>query len=622
MTRRLAILTVIGAISLATTAPASALPLAPVPDNDSWVSSATNYAIPEQYLAEDALDDFACEERRELPRRSATRAAALVQAKKRLTLVAPVPALRKFQASPIYGSRAQLEGVMALGTINGSLPAALAAALRLASLNSDPRHLINAAVLLQAMGFPDTAADLLAWAKQRPLGEMAGVDGQAAWHSATGGVLLAYGQFPEAKVAYETALAREPLMATARQGIARALHCMGDTFLASKWQGRSMAVVDPLPLMSDESVDPGEAPRWVAVPRKDMIDLTAGKGGPAFLEFTPPQGPNLARGEYSVPVFARWGEYVDRTALGVPRPMPELTPAQKALDDYLTFALGDDPILSALESETERLGAELEELATRSSCVAVDEFGAYWTWIRNNYEVTTKTADRIHIIVTAAAAATGDVELNAYYNAYADYLVDVVYQGFLFGLAGYAAEAENHAEIVRINDDARDRGDPLVDSHCKATFRNGTPGGTYTPDGPKGTGQDASPCSALGPLRKKDIIDVSLPIPGAPVKPKLTINCEEIGLSAKFASVGGPFAEIGLFGGVKYEWFTGDIVLSVGSFAELGPLKVKSGPQLRLGMDANGNFGIKDATFVTKPGLRPPKSAPAATRGTTYVLIS
>jgi hypothetical protein len=39
-------------------------------------------------------------------------------------------------------------------------------------------------------------------------------------------------------------------------------------------------------------------------------------------------------------------------------------------------------------------------------------------------------------------------------------------------------------------------------------------------------------------------------------------------------------------------------------------------------MDANGNFGIKDATFVTKPGLRPPKSAPAATRGTTYVLIS
>lgn len=598
------------------------MPMVPVDNGSSWVSSATNYVVPDQYVAESQLDSFDCQDRRALPRRSATKSAALAKASERLRELAPPGALLKFQASSLHRSKPQLEAAVALGTVNGSLPAALAASLRLAALSPDARHLINSAVLLHEVDSSDIAADLLAWAKTRPLGMMAGVDGTAAWQSAMGRVYLAYGQFPEAKDAYQTALDREPLMATARQGIARALHCMGDAFLASQWQGRSMAVVDPLPLMSDDPVEPGEPPRWVAAPRSNMLDLTAGKGGPEFLEFTPPAGPNLARGQYSVPVLSRWGEYLERTSLGIPVPMPELTPTQKILDEYLSLTLASDPVLRQLEEESGALYTELEELATRTSCVAVDEFGAFWKWIADNYNISIKVADRVHVLITAAAASTGDIELNAYYNAYADFFVDQVYQNFLFALAAYAAEAENDAFLVRLNDEARDRGIPVIDSNCEATFRNGTQGGTYTNDGPKGKGQDASPCTALGPFRKKDVIDLSLPIPGAPIKPKLKINCEEISLSAKFASIGGPYAEMGLFGGISYEWFTGDVVLSMGGYAELGPFKVKSGPQLRLGRDANGEFGIKDVTFRTKPGLKPPKSARASSPAPTYLLIS
>lgn len=622
MLRRSAVIGLVAAVVLGVASPALALPLAPVPGTDTWVASITNYIVPDQYAAEDELAEFICEERRELPARSSSRTAALDKATALLRELAPARAMTAFEKSPIYRSKPQLEATMALGTMNGSLPAALAASLRLARLSQDPRHLINSAVLLQQADAPESAADLLAWAKERPLGMMAGVDGTAAWQSAMGGVLLQYGRFPEAQKAYEAALAREPLMATARQGIARALNCMGQAFLATKWQGRSMSIVDPLPLMADDPVEPEEPPMWSAKPRIGILDLTAGKAGPSFLPFTPPKGPDIRRGQYSGPVLTTWGEYMERNAMGTQAPFPELTPAQKALDDYLSLAIAHDPVLKDLEKESLALGEELDSIGPNSTCPAVDDFGAYWQWLGKNHRVTVKTADRVHLIATAAAAATGDPVLNTFYNAYADYLVDLVYQNYLFALAAYAGEAENQAEIVRLNDDQRQRGEPLIDSKCKTSFLNGSESGTYVADGPQGKGQDASPCSALGPLAKKDIIDISLPIPGAPVKPKLKVTCEKISLSAKFASVGGPYAEMGLFASVDYEWFTGDIVLTAGAFAELGPLNVKAGPQLRLGTDSNGNFGIKDSTYVVKPGIKPPKSARAETRGTTYLLIS
>lgn len=612
----------LGVIGVAGVGAARALPIAPVPTLNVSVISVTNYALPEQYLAQRQLDDFVCEERQALPARSATRLAALAKAEASLKAIASPAALRTFRNSPIYTSKPQLEGAMALSMLNGSVPAALAASLRLARLSQDPRHLINAAVLLLAIRAYPEAADLLAWAKDRPLGLMAGVDGTAAWQSAMGGVLLAYGQFPEAKSAYESALAREPLMATARQGIARSLNCTGEQYLATKWQARSASVVDPLPLMVDDVVEDGEEPRWSATPRPAMLDLAAGKKGPAFLPFMPPQGPDLARGEYSVPVATKWDAYNTRNAMGVQLPFPELTPAQEALDEYLGLSIGDDPVLQDLDKRSTALGEELVAISERSSCPAVDEFAAYWRWIGDNYRVAIQVADRMHLIYTAAAATTGDPALNAYYNAYADYMVDFVYQQFLFGLMAYAAEAENDAFLVHLNDDARERGDPPIDSNCRASFRNGSTGGTYVDDGPRGKGQDASPCSALGSFAKKDILDLALPIPGAPVKPKLKINCEAISLSAKFGSIGGPFAEMGLFGGFSYEWFTNDVVINIGAYAELGPLKLKTGPQIRIGADADGNFGIKDATFI-KPGLAIPQIARAGTaRGTTYLLVS
>lgn len=625
MKTRLATGGLVAALCLGIASPAHAVPLAPVPGSDTYVASITNYVVPQQHLAESELDDFFCEDRRALPPRSASRQAALDKATARLRTLAPARALRALQQSPLYGSKPQLEGAMALATMNGSLPAALAASLRLAQLSMEPRHLINAAVLLHGMGDLEAPADLLAWAKERPLGMMAGVDGTAAWQSAMGAVLLTYGQFPEAQAAYEAALAREPLMATARQGIARALHCMGQEFLASKWQGRSMSSLDPLALMSDDPVEPGEEPRWSARPRWGVLDLAAGKPGPQFLPFTPPAGPDLKRGQYSVPVVRKWGEYSERTAQGTTVPMPPLTAAQVALDEHLSESLLHDPVLQDLEGQFTALEGQLLALGETSSCPAVDRFDGYWKWIGDNYALVTQAADRYHVIITAAAAATGDVQLNAYYNSYADLMVDLVYQNFLFGLWGYAGQAENDAEIVRSNDEMRQIGEPLIDSHCHASFINGSTSGTYKDDGPKGKGQKPSPCSALGPFAKKDFIDISLPIPGAPVKPKLKINCESISLSAKFASVGGPYAELGLFGGVSFEWFSGDIVLSAGAYAELGPLKVKAGPQLRLGTDSQGAFGVKDFRYVTKPSLKPPSSAQAsspATRGTTYLLIS
>lgn len=619
--RGTALVVVVCALLLGIAAPAQALPVLPVPDTGESVVSSTHYVIPEQYLARKALEDFRCEARQQLPPRSATRQIALDRAQARLrTLVSP-QALRAFRASPLQRSKPQLEGAMALATMNGSLGAAAAASLRLAQLSKQPRHMINAAVLLQMMQSADIAADLLAWAKQEPLGRMAGVDGTAAWQSAMGAVLLSYGQFPEARTAYEAALAREPLLAMARQGVARALYCQGEEFLATKWQGRSATVLDPVALIADDLVEPGDPPSWTASARPGLLDVSAGKRGPRFLPFTVPEGPDIPMGQYSQAVLKQWAESLVKTSEDLD--VPEMSYTQHLLDSYLRETIYTDPVLAGLAKRTRDLSEELPAILGQSMCGTVDYFDDFWEWMSDNYEVMVQTADRMHVIMTSAAAATGDPKLNAYYNDDADRMVESIYQGFLQGLFAYSGEAENHAQVVRYNDDARKRNDPIPFPDCHTSFLGGSKSGEYTKDGPNGTGERANPCSRYGPLAKVNVVNIELPIPGAPVKPKLAINCESVSLSAKFASVGLPFAELGLFGGASYEWFTGDIVLSAGGYAELGPLKVNAGPQLRMGLNAEGDFVVKDFSYVTKPGFNPPpKSGRASAVGTTYLVMS
>lgn len=618
MVPRLAALAATLALIVGIATPANALPIAPVPGTDVSVVSATNYVVPDQFEADKALADFSCFDAYPLPARSASLEIALGRADKVLAANESAATLRTFTASGIYRSAPQLEAAFALAMLNAKPGGALAASLRLARLKSDPRYLINAAVLLVRYDAPDVAYDLLLWAKDKPLGIMAGVDGTAAWQSAMGGVLLAYGQYAQAEAAYQAALARDPLMATARQGMARALKCLGDEEQASLWQGRSQTVIDPGPRLSTQPGEDGNPPTWTAPGLTSLIDLRNGKKAPAFGKFVPPPSPNIPKGGYTQYVVKDWSELNEKVANGIPTPPMDYL--QEQYLDYISNVVQTDPVIIALDQESADLVEELADIASDSTCAAVDHFDRYWAWIGKNYEVTRRSAERVYLIYTAAAAYTGDPAFNAYLNDYAAYFVDAMYTSFLFGLLAYSGEAENHAQYVR----DKDANPEYQDSLCKSTFQGQQPQTKYTPAGPKGTGERTSPCTALGSLAKKDLVTIDLPIPGSPIKPKIKINCERISLSAKFASVGGPYVDMGLFASADYNWFDNEFVLYAGAFGELGSLGVKGGPSLRLGYDANGDFMVKDFSFVVKTPLSGLQSIERARRqvGTTWLLVS
>ena len=79
----------------ATALPAQALPVVPVPGTDLYVSSVTNYTVPDQGLADSALADFTCNEPTPLPRRPRGLNVALDLADKVLASTESVAALTK-----------------------------------------------------------------------------------------------------------------------------------------------------------------------------------------------------------------------------------------------------------------------------------------------------------------------------------------------------------------------------------------------------------------------------------------------------------------------------------------------------------------------------------------------
>jgi hypothetical protein len=616
MVIRLASVAIVLVTGISLAAPAQALPLAPIPGSDLSVISATNYVVPDEFEATRALDAFLCPDPTPMPERSITLSAALKRADQVLVLNSSAAARRAFASSSMARSAPQAEAAFALSIMNRRPTGALAASLRLARLSPSPRHLVNSAVLLSDLGAADVAFDLLTWAKEKPLGIMSGVDGEAAWQSAMGAVLLELGQFQDAQAAYAIALDREPLMATARQGVARALKCQGDDDAARAWQGRSQSIID-----QEIVITPGEdgnPPTWSAPGIPGVIDLSLGKKAPRFGPFVPPPIPNIPKGGFTVPVAEDWGVYLERTLQGVPE--PKLTGTQRQFLDHVEHVMETDPGMLQLAREQEDLNEQLLSLPGESSCAAVDHFGAYWNWVSNNYDLSRRVAERSYLIYTAAAAHTGDPAFNKYLNDFAAFYVDATYAGFLYGLLNYADVAEVHAQYVRDDDANPDYDDPS----CQASFGAAPPSTKYTPGGPEGDGERSSPCKGLGPLAKKDLLTISIPIPGSPIKPKLKVNCERISLSAKFASLGGPYADMGLFASADFEWASSDIVLFTGAFWELGPLGVKAGPSVRFGSDAQGNFGVKDFAFTVKapPGL--PRTAinrAGRPTSTTWLLI-
>lgn len=606
------------ALAVGAAAPANALPILPVPGTTNSVVSVTNFVVPDQYVAQAALEKYTCVDATPLPQRPGAINAALVRADSVLAGIESVQARKAFTSSSMYRSAPQLEAAFALAMMNGKPGAALAASLRLARLKPEPRHLINAAVLLTGFGAADVAYDLLAAAKTQPLGVMAGIDGTAAWQSAMGAVLLEYGQYAKAKDAYEAALAREPLMATARQGVAKALKCLGDSDAASLWMGRSQTLIDPGVDFVIEDGGEGNPPIWTSPGLPGVLDLSKGKKAPAFRAYVPPPIPNIPKGGYSIPVAEEMWPLYEKALEGVP--VPPLTYAQEKYFDYVNNAIANDPILVALTKESQALGEQLAKINPESTCMTIDSFDAFWAWISRNYDIARDSAQRSYLIYTAAAANTGDPAFNAYFNDLAAWSVDAAYAGFLYGLMAYSAEAETQAQYVRDDDANPDDDDP----NCNSTFGSAEPSTQYTSAGPEGTGERSSPCKGMGPLGKKDLITIDLPIPGSPVKPKLKVNCERVSLSAKFASVGGPYADLGLFASADYQWASQDVVLFAGGFVELGPLGVKAGPSLRFGPDADGNLTIKDFSFVVKTPLGGLQSIERARRqvGTTWLLVS
>lgn len=594
MIRRIASICGVFALSLGVAAPAQALPIAPVPGTDLSVVSATNFFVPDQSTGDTALRQYTCVDEYPLPERPGSATSALSRADKILADQESAQALRAFRSSKVYNSVPQLEAAFALAMMNGRPGGALAAALRMARLKPEARHLINAAVLLIGLDAPDVSYDLLAAARAQSTGIMAGVDGLAAWNSAMGGVLLEYGQYAKAKEAYQTALAREPLMSTARQGVARALKCLGEDEQASLWMGRSQTLIDPGAGFIIEELGEGNPPMWTSPGLQGVIDLSQGKRAPSFRAFVPPPTPNIPKGGYSIPVAEEMWPLYEKFLQGIPA--PPLTYTQEKYLDYVTNTLVNDPTLLALARESDDLGEELKKINPESTCMTIDSFGAFWAWIGRNYEVARRSAERSYLIYTAAAANTGDPAFNKYLNDLAALSVDGAYAGFLYALVAYSAEAETQAQYVR-DDDANPDFD---DSLCNSTFGGADPSTQYTSAGPVGTGERSSPCKGMGPLGKKDLLTIDVPIPGSPIKPKIKVNCERVSLSAKFASIGGPFADMGFFASADYEWASQDVVLFAGAFAELGPLGAKAGPALRFGPDANGDLTIKDFSFVVK----------------------
>lgn len=144
----------------------------------------------------------------------------------------------------------------------------------------NPRHLVNAAGILNVLDMPTEslalldAADVLSADQGKPMG----LDGRALALNNRGLALLASGQWAKAEALLREAITREPLLAEARSNLGIALLCQGNTAEGAKYF-RSGQVRSPRTLSEEPQTDLPNPPLGgcdPAMPIESLFDLSAG----------------------------------------------------------------------------------------------------------------------------------------------------------------------------------------------------------------------------------------------------------------------------------------------------------------------------------------------------------
>jgi hypothetical protein len=535
-----------------------------------------------------SLEDakFRCQAAIKLPPPNGNRAAALGAAKASLRKHAGAAALRKFAASKAYRDPRAIPASVMAAFATGRPAAALAASLRGAELEPrQPRHLVNAAVVLMGYGELKSASGLLAVAaKVKGSGVTLGLTSAQHLRAAQAELAVATGQFKRAESLYRTLAPAIPTR-TINRGLAEALACQGQLVAARARLARSERELFDVVETGDlggETTPP--------VVNASPIDESAGKEIVAFGDYYRPVDPDDAaahQASYAAAAKAAFQRSIDLSNSGLAT-FATMTPAGQRYRTYAQEVVNRDPEIARLNLVNRQIVDEYINLVTdvtisNNPCFYAVQHAALWANVNQKFTNNEKVARRLHKLYTATAASASDPAANRSLNLAGDSAVASFYYEALT-LADLIASAEKRE---------------VQAPSCRS---NRPPGGGPGQETPEDTTPAADPCSAARFERLKIKFGKTV---------SAEVNCEGGKIEVVPVKWGIEQAYIGAFGEAGVKWKSGDVTVASGVKLFAGINGVPGLPEVSIGAKAAVYLtsGPKKTTGIPVYGETPQKWA-------------
>jgi hypothetical protein len=537
----------------------------------AYSPSGTYVADPDNASFELSQAGYRCPKAVTLPKPPA-KAQALKDANAALTKLAGAKALKAFAKSKAYKSADAIPESVMTGMATGRPAAALAASLRGAVLEpTQPRHLINAAVILIGYGDLKQANELVTAAgKMKSTGAALSLTEPQELAAAKAELDVATGHPSLAEQIYRKLVGTDPGILGVNDGLAQALKCQGKLTAAFARHSRGQREMFDYVAAGDPGGD-GLPPEVDA----GSVDETAGKDIGSFGSYYRPFDQDDAAAHAAALDAASQAAF-DR-AHGIQMQQSSVPYGSPAGQNYMLYAqlvLTNDKQSAQLLAAASKVEADFRDdvnLGLGVPCYYSHQHATLWNFVDSYFNALAAEAHRTHKLGTALAAGVSDPPTNKSLNLGADYTAAILYQGGLAMAAGVAdVEKTENSEPT-----------------CRANNPTPEPGtGTFTPIDP---GADADPCSA----GKVERVKIKL---GKTVAAEF--NCEGGKVEVVPVKYGVDEAYIGAFGEAGVKWKSGDITAVSGVKVSVSTPEIPGLPAVGV----SGKAGVYVTVGKSKPG--------------------
>jgi hypothetical protein len=534
--------------------------------------------VVDPFLADGFLDqaEFRCPKPDSLPP-PPKRPKALKDAQGALKKIAGAKALRAFGKSRADHKADAIPASVMTALATGRPAAALAASLSGAELEpKQPRHLVNAAVILIGYGKLEQADGLLAAAgKVGGSGAALGMTAPQQLAAAKAELDVGTGHFSAAETIYRKLLAKLPGMLALDDGLAQSLECQGKRGPAAA--RRSRAQREMFDYVAEDDPGGDSLPPDIDA---GSVDEPSGKDIVSFGGYYHPRNQDDAAAH--APQYQQATDAAHQRAMGFQnQAFSAAGGTSRAGTNYLNYAnrvVERDKELARLQAKELQIAHDYsvatgQQGEAQPPCYFSNQHAALWAIVDRTHTNHAELARRSHRLYTALAAGVFDPPSNRMLNLLGDSLVSSFYSSAL-------------ARAVLVSKtEAQESGNP----DCRATSEPAPGTGSET-------SEDSAPASDPCSAAKYQRIKVKL---GSSASAEF--NCEGGKVEVVPGKWGIDQAYIGGFGEVGVKWKSGDVTGVTGVKVAIGTKDLPGLPEVGV----SGKAGVYVTAGPTKPDRLP-----------------